>query len=104
MEDAASNINEVGFGGVSIKDKLKLEKLFSIKDSWIEDNVEGYEELVDAIMTSCSIANSIHKGAWFIKQEELKEKNRFILKFISDYIGLEECLSSYDGVIWTVGL
>ena len=92
------------FGGVSIKDKMQLEKLFSIKYSWIEDNVEGYEELGEAIMTSCSIANSIHKGAWFIKQEELKEKNRFILKFISDYIGLEECLSSYDGVIWTVRL
>ena len=64
------------FGGVSIKDKLKLEKLFNINDSWIEDNVEGYEELVDAIMTSYSIANSIHKGAWFIKQEELKEKKK----------------------------
>ena len=33
VEDAASNINEVGFGGVSIKDKLKLEKLFSNNDS-----------------------------------------------------------------------
>ena len=85
--------------GVCIKDKLQLEKLFSNNDSWIEDNVEGYEELVDAIMTSCLICNSILKGAWFIKQEELKEKNRFILKFLSDYIGLEECLSSYDGYL-----
>ena len=49
-------------------------EIFSINNSRLEDNVKGYEEFVDTIITSMCINDCLYEGGWHFKMNELKEK------------------------------